>query len=126
MCYFMIRRIILVVLLMSLAGHRILASSILLPMDDSQTNHLKAYGLAYWVLQRETEVEWLLNYKGGSFMFKYDKSFENELVVRGISYQVISDAQATQIINEIGQPDVNMDVMKLDKPPKVAVYSPKS
>jgi hypothetical protein len=122
----MIRRIFLVTLLILTAGYRIFASSILLPMDETQTNHLKAYGIAYWVLQQEIEVEWLLNYRGGSFMFKYDRKFENELVVRGISYQVISDAQSAQIINQINQPDVNMDVMKLDKPPKVAVYSPKS
>ncbi|MCU0354895.1 MAG: asparagine synthetase B [Cytophagales bacterium] len=102
------------------------ASSILVPMDETQTNHLKAYGLAYWVLTKNTEVDWLLNYRGGSFMFGYQQAFESELRVRGISYQVISDAQALQITNEIGAPDVNMDVMKLDKPPKVAVYSPKS
>jgi hypothetical protein len=95
-------------------------------MDDSQTNHLKAYGIAFWVLKQDIEVEWLLNYRGGSFMFKYNQKFENELVVRGVSYQVISDAQAGQIENEINQPDVNMDVMKLEKAPKVAVYSPKS
>lgn len=122
----MIRRFLLVALFAILTGNLVRASSILLPMDESQTNHLKAYGIAYWVLTQSEEVEWLLNYRGGSFMFKHSPQFENELVVRGVSYQVISDAQAAQIESEIGQPDVNMDVMKLDKPPKVAVYSPKS
>ncbi len=119
------RRILLFAFLVlsSLAAR---ASYILLPMDDAQSNHLKAYGVAYWVLQQNTEVDWLLNYQGGSFMFRYDRKFENELNVRGVSYQVISDAQQVQITNQVSQPDVNMDVMRLDKPPKIAVYSPKS
>ncbi|MFY0627274.1 MAG: asparagine synthetase B [Reichenbachiella sp.] len=102
------------------------ASRIFLPMDQTQANHLKAYGIAYWVLQHEVEVDWLLNYKGGSFMFKYYQDFENELVIRGVSYQVISDAQANNILNEISSPASNMDAMKLEKFPKIAVYSPKS
>lgn len=102
------------------------ASSILIPMDETQTNHLKAYGIAYWTLQQDIGVDWLLNYRGGSFMLAYGQKLENELVVRGVSYQVISDAQAAQITSEITNPDANMDVMKLEKPPKVAVYSPKS
>lgn len=119
-------RSLFIVLLFAFLAPQVKASSILLPMDDSQTNHLKAYGIAYWVLKQDVEVEWLLNYRGGSFMFRYGQQLENELVVRGVSYQVISDAQSGQIINEISRPDVNMDVMKLQKPPKVAVYSPKS
>ncbi len=102
------------------------ASQILIPMDESQKNHLKAYGLAYWVLKNyETEVEWLLNYRGGSFMVPENQKFQNELVIRGISYEVISDGQAQQIRQELQQPDVNMDVVKLQKAPKIAVYSPK-
>ncbi|MDX2189635.1 MAG: asparagine synthetase B [Bacteroidota bacterium] len=97
-----------------------------LPMNEEQTNHLKAYGFAYWVLQKEVEAYWLLNYKGGSFMFKYSQSFENELIVRGIKYQVISDAQSNSVLSEIAAPDANMDAMKLEKPPKIAVYSPKT
>lgn len=101
-------------------------SHILLPMDNTQANHLKAYGIAYWVLQNEIEVDWLLNYKGGSFMFKYYQNFENELIIRGVSYLVISDAQANGILGEIASPSSNMDAMKLEKYPKIAVYSPKS
>ncbi len=119
------RRLLLTVLtLCGIGASR--ASSILIPMDESQSNHLKAYGIAYWVLTKNVEVDWLLNYRGGSFMCQYQTAFESELRVRGVSYQVISDAQAAQITNEISAPDVNMDVMKLEKPPKVAVYSPKS
>jgi hypothetical protein len=102
------------------------ANSILLPMDQRQANHLKAYGIAYWVLQHDTEVDWLLNYRGGSFLFKYTQKFENELIIRGVSYEVISSAQANSILNEISSPSSNADVMKLEKYPKIAVYSPKS
>lgn len=102
------------------------ASYILIPMDKGQKNHLKAYGIAYWVLKRGIEIDWLLNYKGGSFMFKSSQTFVNELVIRGVSYQVISNADASGILATIARPDANMDAMKLDKPPKIAVYSPKS
>ena len=101
-------------------------SSIMIAMDESQTNHLKAYGIAYWILQNDVEVNWLLNYRGGSFMFKYYQKFENELIIRGVSYEVISDAQANQVISLIASPSSNMDVMRLEKYPKIAVYSPKS
>lgn len=102
------------------------ANSIFIPMDDSQANHLKAYGIAYWILKTDTEVDWLLNYKGGSFMCNYHPAIQNELVVRGVTFQVISDAQANQIISEIASPALNYDIMKLEKYPRIAVYSPKS
>lgn len=102
------------------------ASYIFIPMDETQANHLKAYGIAYWVLTNEIEVDWLLNYRGGSFMMKYHQKFENELVIRGVSYEVISDAQSNNIIASIASPSSNMDIMKLEKYPKIAVYSPKS
>lgn len=95
-------------------------------MDEQQDNHLKAYGIAYWILQNEIEVDWLLNYRGGSFMVKYYQKFENELIIRGVSYEVISDAQSNQIIQKIASPSSNTDIMKLNKFPKIAVYSPKS
>ena len=101
-------------------------SYLMLPMDDKQANHLKAYGIAYWVLQSEIEVDWLLNYRGGSFMFKYYQKFENELIIRGVSYEVISDAQSNSILKQLASPSSNTDVMKLEKYPKIAVYSPKS
>ncbi|HEY8512740.1 MAG TPA: asparagine synthetase B [Cyclobacteriaceae bacterium] len=102
------------------------ANSILIPMDDRQSNHLKAYGIAYWILKMDHEVDWLLNYRGGSFMCQYHPTIQNELVVRGVSYEVISDAEANKIITEIGSPAVNYDVMKLEKYPRIAVYSPKT
>ena len=75
------------------------ANSILIPMDERQANHLKAYGIAYWILRSEMEVDWLLNYRGGSFMCDFNPAIQNELVVRGVSYEIISSAQANQIIS---------------------------
>ena len=95
-------------------------------MDESQTNHLKAYGIAYWVIDKDVSVDWLLNYRGGSFMFPYNSIFEDECNIRGVSYQVIADIQAAAIIKEIADPAVNEDVVKLQKAPKIAVYSPKN
>ncbi len=102
------------------------AAYILIPMDNTQKNHLKAYGIAYWALEQNVEVSWLLNYRGGSFMSKYHKLIENECVIRGVSYQVIADVQSTAILQKIADPQVNMDEIKLQKAPKIAVYSPKN
>ncbi|MBW4891885.1 asparagine synthetase B [Mucilaginibacter sp. HMF5004] len=95
-------------------------------MDDVQKDHLKSYGVAFWVLKAGGEVDWLLNYRGGSFMTKYDKKVEDECKIRGVSYEVISDAAVNQIIAQINDPSVNMDIVKLEKVPKIAVYSPKN
>jgi hypothetical protein len=94
-------------------------------MDDAQTNHLKAYGITYWVLQNGVEAKWLLNYRGGSFMMLYNADIETECIVRGVSYEVVADVQASLILTEISGEDVNMDALKLEKVPKIAVYSPK-
>jgi len=94
-------------------------------MDENQKNHLKAYGIAYWCLQRDVEVDWLLNYRGGSFMCKAAKAIEDELLIRGVSYEKIANAKSTAILTEIADPEKNQDVVKLHKPPKMAVYSPK-
>lgn len=102
------------------------AAKLLIPMDDSQKNHLKAYGIAYWVLQNDVDVEWLLNYRGGSFMIENLKSLEQECIIRGVTFQIIADVQAANILREISDPEVNMEVVKLEKSPKIAVYSPKS
>ncbi len=101
------------------------AASILIPMDLTQKDHLKSYGIAYWVIAKGVEVQWLLNYRNGSFMFRYDKSFETECKLRGVTFEVIPDAQATMILSEIANPEVNMEAVKLEKAPKIAVYTPK-
>jgi hypothetical protein len=116
----------LIILLTLLGMNLAKANYILIPMDGNQSNHLKAYGIAYWVLERETPIEWLLNYRGGSFLLPYTSAFENECVIRNVRYDVISNAQANQIKENIGSPSSNADVMRLETAPKVAVYSPKS
>ncbi len=104
-----------------------IASHILIPMDETQKNHLKAYGIAYWELQHQGgTLEWLLNYQGGSFLFLYSKDIEKECNIRGVTYKVIADVQASQIRQEIADPEVNMELVKLEKAPKIAVYSPKN
>ena len=102
------------------------STNLLIPMDKSQKNHLKAYGIVYWVLQNELEADWLLNYRGGSFMMGYSKTIQNECSIRGVSSEVISDAQVISILDQIADPSSNMDVMKLSRAPKVAVYAPKT
>lgn len=95
-------------------------------MDLTQKNHLKAYGIAFMSITKGIDVSWLLNYKGGSFMFYYNNTMEDECVVRGVSYQVIADVQASAILTEIASNDNNMDEVRLTKVPKIAVYSPKN
>jgi len=102
-----------------------MASYILVPMDEGQKNHLKAYGLTYWILQNNVEAQWLLNYRGGSFLFRNSSDIQTECAIRGISIEIISDAQASAILSEISKEEVNMDNVKLEKAPKIAVYSPK-
>lgn len=102
------------------------ANQILIPMDGVQKNHLKAYGIAYWVLKQDAMLEWLLNYRGGSFMVPYSKAVESECVIRGVTFEVISDSKSGLILTEIADPQANMDNVKLEKAPKIAVYSPKS
>jgi hypothetical protein len=102
------------------------ASRLLIPMDKTQSNHLKAYGIAYWVLSLDMDVSWLLNYQGGSFMCNYSEKIAKECALRDVKYKVIADVQAEAILNEIAQVDVNMNEVKLNKAPKIAVYSPKS
>ncbi len=100
------------------------SAHILIPMDDKQTEHLKSYGIAFWVLQNAIAVDWLLNYRGGSFMVPFFPDIEKECLIRNVSYEVISDAQSVQILAEIASPSVNMDAVKLEKAPRIAVYSP--
>ena len=102
------------------------ASFILIPMDETQTNHLKAYGIAYWVLSKDVPMDWLLNYRGGSFSFPYNKEFEKECLIRNVKCEVIADASMSKILEEIANPEINMDAVRLEKVPKVAVYSPKT
>lgn len=101
-------------------------TAILVPMDMDQKNHLKAYGIAYFAVKEGVDASWLLNYRGGSFMFAYSSTVEDECIIRGVSYQVIADVQANTIRQEIAAVENNMNEIKLTKVPKIAVYSPKN
>ena len=120
------KRLLIITILVSSFFTGAKANYLFITMDDSQVNHLKAYGLVFWTLKQEVSVDWLLNYQGGSFMIKYSNGIAEELKIRGISFKVISDGQSNQILQEIANPESNMDAMRLDVAPKIAVYSPKS
>lgn len=120
----MIKRISGVLVIMFLCFSVARASYVLIPMDEKQTNHLKAYGIAYMILSYDIEVYWLLNYRGGSFAFQHTQKFEKECLLRNVGFEVIANAQFAKIQQEISNPEVNMDVIKLEKAPKIAVYTP--
>lgn len=101
------------------------ANAILIPMDEAQKNHLKSYGLAFNALQRGGYLDWLLNYRGGSFLIPYEQYIHSECIVRGISFEILSDAAVNSILKEVESPAVNMNVVRLEKSPRIAVYSPK-
>ena len=118
-------RLITILFLVVFVTTNIFATRILIPMDEEgQRNHLKAYGIAYWILQNEIEVEWLLNYRGGSFLVTNYNSIQEECTIRGVTYELITDAKVNAIKTEISDPEVNMEVVKLEKAPKIAVYTP--
>lgn len=101
------------------------ASYILIPMDaEHQKNHLKAYGITYWTLSKGQKVKWLLNYRGGSFLLPHYDEVMRECQIRGVSYEIISDANTETLLQEISSPSKNMDAVVLEKAPKIAVYSP--
>ncbi|MGI9551955.1 MAG: asparagine synthetase B, partial [Aurantibacter sp.] len=103
----------------------IFASNILIPMDaESQKNHLKAYGITYWVLTKQQKVQWLLNYRGGSFLLPDGENIRKECQIRGVSFEILSDGQAQRILDEIESPSQNKEAVILEKAPKIAVYSP--
>lgn len=102
------------------------AAYTVIPMDDSQTNHLKAYGIAYWALEQGVNVDWLLNYKGGSFAIPSKSEIEKECIIRGVKFETLPDASMLNVLDHISQPEVNMDAVRLEKAPKIAVYSPDS
>ncbi len=118
-------RRLIVVMFLAVFAFQARAAYLLIPMEhDVQRNHLKAYGITYWVLQNGAEAWWLLNYRGGSFAVKHNPIFEKECITRGVTYEVIADAQFNKILDEIAHPEVNMDAIKLEVAPKIAVYTP--
>ncbi|WP_341200811.1 asparagine synthetase B [Croceibacter atlanticus] len=115
--------ILLLLLLISAEGF---SSYIIIPMDeDTQQDHLKAYGLTYWMLQKQQKVKWLLNYRGGSFLMADSQELRNECKIRGISFETLSNSKTEEILTMISSPSQNMEAVVLEKAPKIAVYSPK-
>jgi hypothetical protein len=117
------KKIILFILLVSFSAK---ASFILLPMDENtQKNHLKAYGITFWCLDKKYKASWLLNYRGGSFLLPDASEIRKECQIRGVSFEVLSDTETNSILDEISSPSQNMETVILEKAPKIAVYTPK-
>ncbi|WP_415223704.1 asparagine synthetase B [Psychroserpens sp.] len=93
--------------------------------SEGQDNHLKAYGVTYWTLEKQLKVKWLLNYKGGSFLLPDSEELQRECQIRGVTFEVISNSKAEEILEMIASPSQNMEAVVLEKAPKIAVYSPK-
>ena len=91
---------------------------------EGQQNHLKAYGITYWVLTKDYKVNWLLNYRGGSFLMPDSDEIRKECKIRGVSFEIISDGETASILEEISSPSQNMETVVLEKAPKIAVYTP--
>lgn len=117
----------ILILIFLFCANTIWASFVYLPMShDNQKNHLKAYGIVYYALQNGLKAKWLLNYDGGAFLIENNDAVVNECKVRGVSYEVISDAKSQLILEEIASPSKNQEAVTLEKAPKIAVYSPKN
>jgi hypothetical protein len=116
---------IIVFLFLLLFANQLFASYILIPMDaDTQKNHLKAYGITYWTLEKNVKVKWLLNYRGGAFLLPDSAEIQRECQIRGVSFEIISDSKTQQILEDIASPSKNMEAVVLEKAPKIAVYTP--
>ena len=111
-----------VLIILSLLLHPLFAEKILIPMDFSQKDHLKAYGITYWILKQDLNVEWLLNYRGGSFVTDHYTNILQECRIRGVSAETISDADMIAIYGNIDEN--NMEIILLEKTPRIAIYTP--
>lgn len=115
-----------IIVFLLLFSFSVKASFILLPMDETtQQNHLKAYGITYWCLDKKYKASWLLNYRGGSFLLPDAEEIRKECKIRGVSFEVLSDGETNSILDEISSPSQNMENVILEKAPKIAVYTPK-
>ncbi len=120
----MLRRLLTLAVVFVLAAAPLRAQDILIPMDAQQTDHLKAYGVTFWYLQQGQTADWLLNYRGGSFLLPATSALEQELRVRGVAYETLSGAEAARVIADVENDDANTALVKLETPPKIAVYAP--
>lgn len=119
-------RIHFMLLMLMMFSSSVFGSYLLIPMDEaSQKNHLKAYGITYQSLLKGNKVQWLLNYRGGSFLLEDHEAYRNECTIRGVSFEILSETEAVIILELISSPSQNMEAVILEKAPKIAVYSPK-
>lgn len=120
----MMKKIVFYILLLLMAPS-VMAQYLFVPMDaDTQNDHLKAYGVSYWVLSKGTKVKWLLNYRGGSFLMPNVEEIKKELIVRGVSYEEMTESEVSSILELVASPSQNMQEVLLEKAPKIAVYTP--
>ena len=120
-----LKRVLVVTIMICFMSIQAWAAYIIVPMSETnQKDHLKAYGVAYWVIEKGVDTYWLLNYDGGAFAFQLNPSFEAECKARNVSYKVITDGEFLQIRERISNPEVNQEVVKLEQAPKIAVYTP--
>lgn len=120
----MMKKIVFYILLLLMAPS-VMAQYLFVPMDaDTQNDHLKAYGVSYWVLSKGTKVKWLLNYRGGSFLMPNVEEIRKELIVRGVSYEEMTESEVSSMLELVASPSQNMQEVLLEKAPKIAVYTP--
>ena len=112
------------ILLLILAPGMAFGQKLMIHMDLEQTNHLKAYGIVYWILTKDQPVDWLLNYRGGSFMTDYTEAIASECRIRGVAFEKLDGATAAGVYASVQSEKSNTEVVRLEKPPKIAVYAP--
>ena len=117
---------LLSILLFILVFHNGIGRSLFIPMDSQQRNHLKVYGWVYSILRKDESVDWLLNYRGGSFLTSYSYAAESECKVRGITFEILNDEVVFDLLKEVSSPARNFNLVKLERAARIAVYSPKS
>lgn len=116
------KKIFLLILLASLGAFP--QSKIFIYMDLNQTDHLKAYGITFNALIKGLKADWLLNYRGGSFMIDYSDKVAVECRVEGVAFDILSAGDAAAVYSEVQAENNNMDVVRLEKAPRIAVYVP--
>ena len=118
------KAVIIILILFSVTTQLSAQVKLLIPMENDQKDHLKAYGIAYRRLLKNIELDWLLNYRGGAFMFEYNKDLADECDAKGVSYELLTGTQTAQVYADVKDEKNNMDVVRLEKVAKIAVYVP--
>lgn len=117
-------KLIFSLLILLVSGAASAQVKLLIPMESEQTNHLKAYGIAYRHLLGGKELDWLLNYRGGAFMFDHSNKLQSECDAKGVSYELLNGTQTAQVYADVKDEKTNTDVVRLEKVAKIAVYVP--